>query len=943
MEHVAVRVRLLGSPEVKIGEEEIHFPYRKAEGLFYYLCIRQEVTREELIQLLWSEESELSGKKKLRDAIYQIRQALGKEILLTRGHSDVKLNREKLQVDYWGSEREKSSQTFLSHFYIKNCYEFEEWAESVRNERRQLRDQQSRLELQEAVRMHDTDTMQEIATRLLKDDPYNEDLYQEMMELYARNGSYHMAIRLYHDLVRVWKEELEEEPSEKTRELFHQIYSMREQVPAGSRQTENSFIGREQEIFSVNRMLSREVSQLQILAVEGEEGVGKSSFLQLSGRLAGSLKVLPLYTICYRQASGFILNPWQHLLETLQKKLEEERGSERLSENLRELQEILREMEEDREEVFQYPRIESRILQFFQKFQMKHRLVFLIDDMGWMDPMSFQILVRVLRKARQGEIRLIFSYRKTMEEEILEKLEQFVREDRMEFLHLSPFSRQETERFLQAEFPELSLTEEEKGKIYEQTEGNAFYLREMLTQIREKGFTLERTTKMKILMTTRVKRLPREDRELLSVMSVFPERIELEELEYLLPELDRLQIVRALDRLEKEQIIQEILQGWDVHYRFSHRWFQEFMYEAGNAGKVQFYHRMLAQYYEKKGADFRRLPLLAYHYERARMLEKSYRYQIRFLKEFYSIRNENFPLEGEKRLRNEGIEPEEAFFVPEELEKIRELSEKVNQLPPSLEATRMQMEMNYILARHDIAKGQYESGIGYLERCMEQCRECHDTHELLLCYRQQVFHGLQTGKLNKVRQYTELGLSLGKNEPVLYATFLRLFGVYYLRKDQQKEARKYLEESCQTFFALEQKDRNSSYRGGMSAAHSYLGDSYRYTGNWERAKKEYQTALQLLEGLEESNGLSQIYAGMAEVYFQEGKLQEAQELLLKARDGLEKRDYAFGLDRVYALLSVLSSFSGREEAARAYEDRAREIQEKAQHPETEKILSLRSR
>ena len=79
----AITVRLCGNPEVKRGMEKLSFPYKKAEGFFYYLCVKKSVTREEVISLLWGDEGESAGKKKLRDAIYQVRQVLGREALLT--------------------------------------------------------------------------------------------------------------------------------------------------------------------------------------------------------------------------------------------------------------------------------------------------------------------------------------------------------------------------------------------------------------------------------------------------------------------------------------------------------------------------------------------------------------------------------------------------------------------------------------------------------------------------------------------------------------------------------------------------------------------------------------------------------------------------------------------------------------------------------------------
>ena len=42
---------------------------------------------------------------------------------------------------------------------------------------------------------------------LLKHDPYNEKLYQEIMEIYASSGNYNMAIKLYYSWKKFWMSE----------------------------------------------------------------------------------------------------------------------------------------------------------------------------------------------------------------------------------------------------------------------------------------------------------------------------------------------------------------------------------------------------------------------------------------------------------------------------------------------------------------------------------------------------------------------------------------------------------------------------------------------------------------------------------------------------------------------------------------------------------------
>ena len=51
-----ISVHLLGRPYVEKNGERVNFPYKKAEGFFYYLCVKKTATREEIIYVLWGAE-----------------------------------------------------------------------------------------------------------------------------------------------------------------------------------------------------------------------------------------------------------------------------------------------------------------------------------------------------------------------------------------------------------------------------------------------------------------------------------------------------------------------------------------------------------------------------------------------------------------------------------------------------------------------------------------------------------------------------------------------------------------------------------------------------------------------------------------------------------------------------------------------------------------------
>ncbi|MEG1576370.1 MAG: histidine kinase, partial [Clostridium sp.] len=130
-----VNINLLGYPCIDLDGEKVNFPYKKVEGFLYYLCVKKSVTREEIICLLWGDEDETTGKKKLRDTVYQVRRFLDKDFLITSGHTGIALNPNYDMYIDWDHVYDENTQIrpgiFLEHFFIKNSYEFEEWIEGI--------------------------------------------------------------------------------------------------------------------------------------------------------------------------------------------------------------------------------------------------------------------------------------------------------------------------------------------------------------------------------------------------------------------------------------------------------------------------------------------------------------------------------------------------------------------------------------------------------------------------------------------------------------------------------------------------------------------------------------------------------------------------------------------------------------------------------------------
>lgn len=96
-----VKILLLGPPEIYINGKTVTIKRRLNRALFFYLAAqRQPVSRDELCDMFWPEESEETGRKNLRESLSRIRTGLGVNNLLITNGEQVSVNRELVKVDY---------------------------------------------------------------------------------------------------------------------------------------------------------------------------------------------------------------------------------------------------------------------------------------------------------------------------------------------------------------------------------------------------------------------------------------------------------------------------------------------------------------------------------------------------------------------------------------------------------------------------------------------------------------------------------------------------------------------------------------------------------------------------------------------------------------------------------------------------------------------------
>lgn len=342
----SVIISLLGSFTVRVGDQAIEsFRSKSAAALLIVLAAEaRPLRREWLIELLWPEMPVGTGRKNLRQSLYELRQAMpelapeqtdGHETgsshpLILADRQTIQLNETvAYQVDTSefvdmldSGEIEDLRQAvdlyhgdFLSDFYLSNSSAFEDWSAAKRALFRRLAlDAMDRL-AQYDLQQGQYDRAADLARRQLTLDSLRETAVQQLMIALAMSGRRNEALAQYEESRAELAKELDVEPEPATQMVYERIASGEIQQsndeilalmqprseelfatgtsPATQETTDNNlpadptpFVGREQEVSDViNRLID---PSCRLLTILGPGGSGKSRLaVQASRQLAG--------------------------------------------------------------------------------------------------------------------------------------------------------------------------------------------------------------------------------------------------------------------------------------------------------------------------------------------------------------------------------------------------------------------------------------------------------------------------------------------------------------------------------------------------------------------------------------------------------------------------------------------------------------------------------
>lgn len=342
-----LEIRLLGGFQVlRDGAACERFESQRVRALLAHLaCHRDRPTsRDRLAALLWPDEDPAAARRNLRQAIYNLRTALGPggrraTTALLADHQTLQLDpAAEVWLDVEAFERSaarglaadgpprvreltRAAQLyrgdFLLGFHLDGSETFEDWLIAEQERLRETAIQALRALAATLTARGEYRFAVRHARQLVEMDPLSEEAQRELMRLYALSGRRERALAQFEDLSDLLERELGVQPVRETQELYRAILA-EETPPAPAAESAEPLgpfvpqVGRGEATRRLRESFQRTLTGgARLVLIEGEAGIGKTRLAKTTlNELTSKRRAAVLQGRCYDEAPTLSFQPF---------------------------------------------------------------------------------------------------------------------------------------------------------------------------------------------------------------------------------------------------------------------------------------------------------------------------------------------------------------------------------------------------------------------------------------------------------------------------------------------------------------------------------------------------------------------------------------------------------------------------------------------------------
>ena len=596
-------------------------------------------------------------------------------------------------------------------------------------------------------------------------------------------------------------------------------------------------------------------------------------------------------------------------------------------------------------------RLFEAISQFLILISKGGRLVLLMDDLQWADSASLGLLHYVARSAVHHPLMIIATYRPedliaSGEEKVhplVETMQRMSREGLYQKMALEGLSSDDLSNMIESLFRRTALSDDFLESLYRETEGNPFFILEVLKLLRDQGVLFEsegvwhtnrEITREDIperiydVVVRRIERLEEDQRELLQLAAVEGERFTSTVLSGVL-NVPKIQLLKTFHRLER---VYQIIKAEGDKYVFNHTKIKEILYAEIPAELRRAYHLAVGEYLETAhkddldsilgelanhfhcGEDFdRAFPYLVQAGDRANRLFASkesctyYEQALDSLEKADRIEEKDTP--RKELLHKLGSSYEVLGNLDSALESYEvcaQLSEQLNDPEAKAGALRR-------IGRISSRRNDWESAMLHLNSSRTLYEE--------MGYEQGIARVLtdigtvfaEKGEYENAEEHFQRALRIAQRVEYdeLMATIYMNLGIVCNIKGQSNEAISY----CQKSVSLYERVGDLQ---GMARAYHNLAMFYGDEKDWPHSERFYEKSLDLSKKIKDRALTALIHLNRAEVHLNMLEPREAKESCVRALETFKKLGDRLGTADALKMLGIASTLQADWESAECY-------------------------
>lgn len=948
-----IKIKYLGIPSITINECLIKFPFSKAESIMYILLHEKVVSREMLSTLLWGDMDEQSAKKNLRNATYIIRKHTFDDILESPKRSILKISHkyniisdvdiindfnpcniaepkdiEKILNVYNGN--------FLEGLKLKSNPEFIEWVNTIGTKIKNTYVNKLRILSTTLTNKEDFYYGEMCCRKLIQLEEYDEIGYSRLMELYYHQRKYEESINIYRSLVDKLNSDLSVKPSKETEEIYEKIIK---KIKIKSEKNSLCFYGRrnEKKIIHDNIYNFIENKSFKSLLICGEDGIGKTLLLN-EVVTDFEINILKIKIECYEYETDFIFKFWDKVFQQISGSLSENNINvpKGLIDSINKVFPTL-DIEssgniEDYYNPSRYNVTEKAIFDLFNLLTRKLKIIFVVDDLHFVDKGSLELLYKIIL-ANRYKILLIATNRDdnyNINDRFYYSLKY---NNSIDKIYLGRFNKLETKEIVSLVMPSALC---HIDLIYAESEGNPLFIYELLNNFNSGNEQHYMTNKIENMIQGRLRHLSHQSNKILSICSLFHGVFNMEML-MKITDIKPLEMIDTIDELINKGLLKEKLEK-DSGYVliFTHRKIREYIYNNISNSKCFILHEKIAEYHESQLSNDRKnnrtlYPEIIYHFKSSNNKFKLFKYKIRWLEYILDARHEIFPLTDINETAGLFQYYLDDNSLDAEFENMKSFYEELvccndNKLIEE------EIIYLYLYGRFSKGKGDSSNGLKYLNKMVIISEENNYLEHALKGYLQLIHHYVNINNLSlmiKTINKAEAIAELLKDECKM-AIVWRFKGYYNVLAGRYMDGENCLKQAIDIFSSAANKER---YVLNMMASLFYLGESYRLQEIYKEAMHYYEDAIELCDENEEFPAVALIFSKIGYVKYRQNKIDEALFYFLKSLKAYEKSIFVWGRTEVYYYLFKIYDSKNKKTKAYTYIEEALKYVDK--HPNNE--------